>query len=157
RKKLPDRAAGHDYSRLVIEFTLDAADVAQVRFARSPLDELVHSVNVLAGRRGAQLHGPWLAMTRPRVATLDLTMLDALVRGPKYFPDCLLPPPQQRDANIDDELERVRATDPDEVTRSIELCRRNGPLPAQVQPLLRHPRAALGQLVDLMRAYWQAA
>src|SRR5947207_15441957 len=95
-------------------------DLARVRFARSPLDELVQSFLVLLGRKGGDLHRSWVAATQPKLAGLDLTLLTALTSVPSYLPDFLMPPPHGTAATFSSELERVRATAPDEVRRSLD-------------------------------------
>jgi len=54
-------------------------DLAKVRFARSPMEELRNSVYVLTGRRGTDLHRPWVSLARARLAGLDLTVLFTLL------------------------------------------------------------------------------
>lgn len=141
----------------MIDLLLGVADVARVRFARSPMDELVHSVNVLAGRKGDEMHRRWEDLARRRLAGLDLSLVDTLVGETHYHPDFLMPPPHRWDSNVADELERVRETADDEVRRCLDLCWPDGGIPAIVRPLYENPRAELGALVGVLAAYWAAA
>jgi hypothetical protein len=81
---------------VVIDLLMDVTDLARVPFARSPMDELVHSVAVLAGRPGAEMHRTWVAATRPRLVDLDLSVLSALAGTRGFLPDFLMPPPTTR-------------------------------------------------------------
>jgi DNA-binding CsgD family transcriptional regulator len=141
----------------MIDLMLGVTDVARVRFARSPMDELVHSVNVLAGRRGDGMHRRWVEMATARLAGLDLSTLDALVEGNGYFPDFLMPPPQRWESTFPEELDRVSQTGADEVRRCLDVCWPDGSLPDVLRPLYDEPRTELGALTRLLAAYWTAA
>lgn len=141
----------------MIELLFGTDDLTRIRFARSPLEELVHSVPVLAGTRRLPMHGPWLAMARPRVAGLDLGVLLALARGPRIVPDFLAPSPDAMTGDVADELDDLAATPPDVIRASLEELRTSQGLPAELRPLHDHPERELPRLVDTMAAYWRAA
>jgi hypothetical protein len=141
----------------MIDLLLGMADVARVRFARSPMDELVHSVNVLAGRKGNGMHQVWERLARKRLAGLDLSTLNALTSDSGYQPDFLMPPPQKWESNFPEELERVRETGDDEVRRCLDVCWPDGTLPDVLRPLYDDPRTGLGHLSRTLAAYWTAA
>ena len=131
-------------------------DLARVRFARSPLDELVQSFLVLLGRKGVDLHRPWVTATRPRLAGLDLSLLEALTSVHRYLPDFIMPPPRDAATTFAAELERVRATDPGEVRRSLAYWSEDE-LPQALRPLYDDPARGLGRLADTLTTYWSAA
>jgi DNA-binding CsgD family transcriptional regulator len=141
----------------VIDLLMGTADVARVRFARSPMDELVHSLSVLAGRKGDGMHRRWVRMALPRLAGLDLSTLDALASGHGYDPDFLMPPPRTWDSSFPEELERVRAASADEVRRCLDVCFPDGSLPDVLRPLYDDPDTQLGHLAKLLAGYWTAA
>ena len=103
----------------MIEWRFTPDDVARVRFAFSPLTELVMSLIVLRAPAAHSLHLPWVRATRPLVAGLDLSELFALVpvRGPTA--DFLAPPPVSPLPDFGDELELLRATPPDRVAAEL--------------------------------------
>jgi len=136
---------------------LTPRDLARVRFARSPLEEVTCSISVLAGRKGATLHGPWLAAAKPRLAGLDLSLLDALTARGNRYPGFILPPPKGADATFADEVARMRATDPAEVRRELDLCWPDGDLPARLKALYDDPERHLGELAQVYTRYWEAA
>lgn len=141
----------------MIEILLGPEDLTRIRFARSPLEELVHSVPVLAGTRRLPMHRPWLAMARPRVTGLDLGVLLALARGPRVVPDFLAPSPGAMTGDFADELDDIAATPADAVRASLDELRTPQGLPAALRPLHEHPERELRRLVDTMAAYWRAA
>lgn len=141
----------------MIDLLLGISDVARVRFARSPMDELVHSVNVLAGRKGNGMHGRWVSMARTRLTGLNLSLVDTLVGEAHYHPDFMMPPPQRWDSNVVEELDRVRAAGDEEVRRCLDLCWPDGEIPQVARKLYDNPGAELGHLVGLLAGYWAAA
>jgi DNA-binding transcriptional ArsR family regulator len=139
----------------VIEWKFTPDDVARIRFAFSPLFELVMSLIVLRAPASHSLHLPWVRATRPLVATLDLAELFALVpvRGPTA--DFLAPPPASPLPDFAEELEQMRATPPGRV--AAELAEVPG-LPEPVAERIRSdPGAAIGRLAGTLRAYWDIA
>jgi DNA-binding transcriptional ArsR family regulator len=114
-------------------------------------------VYVLAGRKGAELHGPWTAMARPRLAGLDLSVLKALMASDKYYPSFLMPTPLSAKATFAEEVERVRAAEPAVVHRYFATCWPDGEIPPLLRPLSERPGRELGRLADTLVAYWNAA
>jgi DNA-binding transcriptional ArsR family regulator len=141
----------------MIELELGAADVARVRFARSPMDELVQSLRVLGGCIGNGMHTRWEAMARSRLASQDLSLVDTLVSGSNYLPDFLMPPPQRWDTTFEFELGRVRESTVDDVRASLDRCWPETELPQALRPLYENPVEELGPLADLLTDYWDAA
>ncbi|MEV7568932.1 ArsR/SmtB family transcription factor [Streptomyces tanashiensis] len=141
----------------MIEIIFGPDDLTRIRFARSPLEELVHSVPVLAGTRRAVVHGPWLEFAAGRVRGLDLRVLLALARGPRVVPDFLAPPPQALTGDLRDELDAIAATPASAVRTALEELGTGERLPAVLRPLYEDPERELPGLVDTMAAYWRAA
>jgi hypothetical protein len=144
----------------VIRYRFGADDLLRTRFAVSPLFELVWSTHVLRDASDRRLHGPWVAAARARLAGLNWEMLDLVVNGHGTFgfvPDFVTPPPVTPLADLDGELERVRATPAEQVAREIGWRFEGGPVPDVVRPLLDEPGPAVDRLVAMMRAYWDRA
>ncbi len=87
-------------------------DLSHLRFAFSPLWEVVASLRVLQAPGRHALHLPWATRARAavRAAGMDLAPLFALVPPTGYIPDFLTPPPTTPLADLDDELATVAAT-----------------------------------------------
>jgi DNA-binding transcriptional ArsR family regulator len=140
----------------VIELLLGTLDLAKVRFARSPMEELRSSVYVLAGRRGADLHRPWVSMAQARLAGLDLTVLFTLLSIEHGFPGFLNPLTEPGET-FADQLERVRATDDAGVRCYFHEFWAPAAIPPVLRPLNDDPGRELGPFCDLLAAYWRAA
>ncbi|MGK5550525.1 DUF5937 family protein [Actinomadura kijaniata] len=140
----------------MIEFECAPQDVARVRFAFSPLWELVHTLRVLDDPARFALHLPWVHRVRPRLRGLDIGLLRALVPAGGYIPDFLTPPPTTPLPDFAAELETVRATPPEVVAREIGWTRR-GPVAPGRQDLVAEPARTLERVADQLERYWAAA
>ncbi|GAA3344982.1 DUF5937 family protein [Amorphoplanes nipponensis] len=141
----------------MIELLCEAGDLARIRFARSPVQELVTSLLVARRPDRARMHRPWARSVRPAVAGLRLDLLRALLDDPRYVPDFLTPSPERMDTRFTDELDRLRAT-PEAVVRShLDLLGGAAPLPEALRPLYEDPERQLGRLAAEVQAYWTAA
>jgi DNA-binding transcriptional ArsR family regulator len=146
---------------ITIHMTPD--DFSELRFAFSPLTELVMSVKVLQDPTRHALHIPWVSETRPLVGTVDISLLLSLVARVGCIPDFLTPPPDGPYPDFGQELARLEATPADEVVRELEsygrLLERSGAggLPNSAMTLLDEPQDGMRKLVEALRTYWQVA
>jgi DNA-binding transcriptional ArsR family regulator len=139
----------------VIEWEFTPEDVARIRFAFSPLFELVMSLIVLRAPGSHSLHLPWVRATRPLVARLDLSELFALVPVHGATADFLAPPPASPLPDFTEELEALRATPPGRV--ATDLAEVPG-LPEPVAARIRgDPAAATSRIAGTLQAYWDIA
>src|SRR5215212_2331482 len=99
----------------MVTLRLGPEDVANLRFAISPLMELHNSVRALEHPEAKALHLPWVAGTRERVADLDMALLQSLHPPKAYTPDFVDPPPRRPLGQLEDELEQMLATPPERV------------------------------------------
>ncbi|GAB2908054.1 DUF5937 family protein [Nonomuraea fastidiosa] len=132
-------------------FTSD--DVARIRFAFSPMWELVASLRTLRAPARQSVHLPWLKAVRPRLAGLDLTELFALVPPTGYLADFLTPPPDTPMPDFADELGRVRRSDPGRVTE--EAARLRAGAPEVIDRFMADPEAGIARVADTLEAYWE--
>ncbi len=140
---------------LVIRF--GPADLANVRFAISPLVELHRSVNALDRPDARALHLPWIIRTKERTKDLDLELLRALQPENVYTPDFVHPPPSSPLAEFEDELTEMLAVPEERVRAEIESAYRSAPLPAVLRGFIEEPGIAMEQLAELIREYWRRA
>ncbi|MFC0540458.1 ArsR/SmtB family transcription factor [Kutzneria chonburiensis] len=140
----------------MIELVVGAKDLARVRFGRSALEEVTFSLGVLAGRKGAALHGPWIKAAKAGLAGEDLSLLNALTAKGNYYPGFLVPPPRETDGAFEDEVERVRETSAEEVRRELDLCWPED-LPSRLRPLYDNPPRHLAELAEVLTTYWHKA
>jgi DNA-binding transcriptional ArsR family regulator len=139
----------------VISFVFGPEDLGRVRFAISPLFELVSSLDVLRDPAAHSLHEPWARTAREAVKDLDFWLLDAAAPevGYCYRPDFIAPPPTKPVAELHEELERVRKTPPEQVARELGWAYPRG-LPPGARRLLDE---GLDGLTAAMAAYWERA
>src|SRR3954468_2962620 len=117
-QRLPARGNRFALQRM-IRFHLGPDDLARSRFAISPLMELQMSLTALREPERYAMHEPWMARAGPRLAGLDLTLLETLVPARGWVPDFAAPPPLGPAPEPDAEIERVRRSDPELVRHEI--------------------------------------
>jgi DNA-binding transcriptional ArsR family regulator len=134
-------------------------DLGRCRFAVSPLCQTHEALRML--RRSARhgYHQDWLRRAAPAVAGLDLTPLWLFIPPASgYTPDFLGPPPEEPYPRFEDELSRVRATDPAlahaEMARSLA-CTPGLAESPRGRAALDDPAASVRRLADLTEQAWQ--
>ncbi|WP_329089101.1 ArsR/SmtB family transcription factor [Streptosporangium sp. NBC_01469] len=138
----------------MVSYRLEVDDLADMRFACSPLLEAVTSLWALRWPERHALHLPWIRRTRTMLAaspTADATLLDALIGAERgWLPDFVTPRPDTPLPGIDEELRRVRETDPDKATADIRHVYGRHPIPAVLRQGPEVVAEALGR-------YWHLA
>ncbi|MGW6499806.1 DUF5937 family protein [Nonomuraea angiospora] len=137
-----------------VEWVLKPEDVARIRFAFSPMWELVASLRTLQGPSRQSIHLPWLKAVRPRLAALDLAELFALVPPSGYMADFITPPPDTPMPEFAAELERVRSADPGRART--EAAKIVGTDPAVLERFMADPEAGVARVAATLEAYWEA-
>ncbi|MDX6309370.1 MAG: hypothetical protein QOI06_2416 [Nocardioidaceae bacterium] len=139
------------------EFGLE--DLARLRFAISPMWEVVASLRRLRAPSGAGIHLPWLNELRGgALEGIDLSAALTLTPTIGYVPDFLSPPPTTPLARFEDEIALVRKTAPKQVEHDLGLfLGRRRKLPPVLEPFRTNPRQAVKQLADVLERYWQRA
>src|SRR3954469_20199088 len=138
------------------EFGLE--DLTRLRFAISPMWEVVASLRRLRAPTGAGIHLPWLNGLRGgALEGIDLSAALTLTPTVGYVPDFMSPPPTTPLARFEDEIELVRKTSPKQVASDMRLCRGRRKLPPVLEPFDTRPRQAVRELADVLERYWQRA
>ncbi|GHG38828.1 ArsR/SmtB family transcription factor [Streptomyces zaomyceticus] len=139
--------------------SFSAADLAQTRFAVSPMWEVVTSYRVLVGRPDSVPHRRWAAQVRPRIARagLDRGWLAALVPAQGYLADFLNPTPSGPFPTLDDELDAIRRTSAEQVRNDLVMLAKEGEPEARLRLLRDDPPVALRKVVDEIETYWELA
>src|SRR4051812_40510519 len=133
-------------------------DLTRLRFAISPMWEVVASLRRLRAPTGAGIHLPWLRELRGgALEGIDLSAALTLTPTVGYVPDFLTPPPTTPLARFEDEIELVRATPPKQVHNDMRLYRGRRKLPPVLEPFETEPRKAVARLADALELYWQRA
>ena len=145
----------------MISFELGVEDLADTRFALSPLTETVLSLRVLRdpGLSAALL--PWRRSVLGRLGTLDTDLLTALVAERFTVPDFLTPRPATFAPEFVEELAVVRRTPPGLVRRDLAATHAPAPLPGRLRDAAADGDAPVVRLrdaiCDLLERYWEIA
>jgi DNA-binding transcriptional ArsR family regulator len=143
------------------ELEFSSNDLALMRFAISPMWEVVTSFRVIREPSAFPVHASWLNQVRPRLAQAGLLngRLASLVIAGVYVPDFLNPAPADISPALETELEAIRATPAEVVERDLamfeeQLGTQGRPF---VQRLRREHDKALQELTDEIAEYWELA
>jgi DNA-binding transcriptional ArsR family regulator len=134
---------------MVIRYELVGSDLGSVRFAISPLNEVVLSLRGWHDPGRYPLNLPWLREVAAGRDRLDSDLLSALVNEDLWTPDFLTPSPRSPLTRIEEEIAAVAAVPPEVVDHGLRMLH-DGGLPRP----LRGPRV-LGRIVDALEAYWE--
>jgi DNA-binding transcriptional ArsR family regulator len=137
------------------EVQFDTESLSGVRFGLSPLFEETRSVCALGDPLAEAMHMPWLEHARRLTAGLDLRRLHLLLRRGTYSPDFLNPPPRGPVGELEEELAVMVSTPPARISDEVRRCYSAERLPEELEPFLAHPKKAIAELADLLRAYWE--
>nr|ADE22305.1 putative transcriptional regulator [Streptomyces flavogriseus] len=145
---------------VLAELAFSTSDLAQMRFAVSPMWQVGPSLRLLSSGSGHAVHRTWLDQVRPRVAAagLDRGWLAELVPPSGYVPDFLNPAPAGPAPTPAEELARILAAPAAQVRRDLErLGHEQGGLGPRSRTLYAEPQARLARVVEEIEAYWELA
>jgi DNA-binding transcriptional ArsR family regulator len=138
----------------MIAYHFGPRDLVRVRFAASPLVEVFASYDALRKPDRHAVHAPWADWARPRLAGVDLALIEAVSpRRQGYQPDFVSPPPDRPRSTLARELDRVRATPRARIARELGWAYPDGDLPDVLEPLLSRPAEGLEALASQVLAY----
>ncbi|QPP05343.1 winged helix-turn-helix transcriptional regulator [Streptomyces bathyalis] len=145
----------------MISFQLDVEDLADTRFAISPLQEALFSVWTLRDPGRYPLHLPWRRSVLSQLDTVDRRLLLSLVGETRALPDFLTPRPTTSARSIEEQLAGVRGTPPDIVCRDMVATHAPGRLPDVLHevsaPGEKSVIALVDTICDLLQRYWDMA
>lgn len=145
----------------LIELGFSAGDLAQMRFAVSPMWEVVAGFRLLLRSGTAHpVHRPWAEQVAPRVAAagLDRGWLAELIPASGYLPHFLNPAPVGPAPALADELSALRAAPADVVRRELDHLRyHQGGRGPRLRALYADPQARLARVAEEIEAYWGLA
>ncbi|MFI5828493.1 DUF5937 family protein [Streptomyces sp. NPDC051578] len=135
------------------------SDLAQVRFAVSPMWEVAPSFRLLTSAAAHPIHGPWADQVRPRMvaAGLDRGWLCELVPPTGgYVPDFLNPAPAGPAPTPAAERDAIRASPADRVRQDLDhLARHQGNLGPRLRALHNDPQGLLAKVAEELETYWE--
>lgn len=145
---------------VLAELAFSASDLAQMRFAVSPMWEVGTSFRLLASGSAHPVHRSWAEQVRPRVAAagLDRGWLAELIPPSGYVPDFLNPAPTGPAPPLTEELARIRASPAARVRQDLDRLRHEqGRLGPRARTLHTEPRARLARVTEEAETYWELA
>ncbi|MEU5214651.1 DUF5937 family protein [Streptomyces sp. NPDC020807] len=139
--------------------SFSAADLAQTRFAVSPMWEAVTSFRLLRQAFDASPHRRWAAQVQPRIvrAGLDRGWLAALVPARGFLADFLTPTPTGPFPTFEAELDAIRRTPVEQVREDLRKLAVEGREGPRHRLLLAAPEAVLPKIADEIETYWELA
>lgn len=144
--------------RFMITLRLDVDDLASVRFAYSPAQELVFSLKAWDPAHPSSRFAPWLLAGQPRPTGVDWPLLLSVLGPRGWMPDYLTPRPETSRPTFEAELAQIQATDPDRVRTDLRAAHyvEGGPtvLPAPLAGLDDDPAGIGDQIAAAMANYW---
>lgn len=145
----------------MISFLLDVEDLADTRFAISPLREVMGSLRALRAPALFPLHVPWRRSVLARLDPADARLLTALVGENLALPDFLTPRPTTFAPTIEDQLTVVRTTPEHVVRRDLYAAHAPRPLPDALRQIAVPGAAPVAELLEetceLLLRYWELA
>ncbi|MFG1664677.1 ArsR/SmtB family transcription factor [Streptomyces sp. Y7] len=145
----------------MISFLLDVDDLADTRFAISPLREVMGSLRALCAPALFPLHTPWRRRVLDRLDPADARLLRALVGQNLVLPDFLTPRPRNFAPALEDQLAVVRATPPELVRRDLGATHAPRPLPDALRQITAPGDGPVAELLEelseLLLRYWELA
>lgn len=135
-------------------FHFSLSDLAQTRFAISPMWECITGLRALRDPARAAVHLPWVKEALPIARGLDLESALALTPPEGYMPDFLTPPPTSPLASFEEEIELVRATPEEQVVADVGSLARSGRDGDLLGAFMQRPRQEVDRLCDAVSEFW---
>ncbi|MFB9660389.1 DUF5937 family protein [Glycomyces mayteni] len=138
----------------MIELRLGVADLANLRFALSPLWEVTASIRVLKAPAEHRLHQRWVRAAAERLRGMDLRLLFDLVPVPTDgLPAFLAPPPATSMPDLATELAAMRRLEPERFRSGLDML----PATPAVEAFAADLDAGAERLAGMVERYWEAA
>lgn len=145
----------------MIRFVLGVEDLADTRFAISPLQEALFSLWALRDPGRHALHIPWRRSVLGEIDALDTRLLGSLVGETLALPDFLTPRPAAFAPTVEEQLAAVRDTSLDLVRRDLLATHAGSRLPDALREVTAPEAAPVRRLLDalcqLLQQYWDVA
>ncbi|GAA2381028.1 ArsR/SmtB family transcription factor [Nonomuraea africana] len=142
------------------ELVFSANDLAQMRFAVSPMWEVGTSFRLLASGSVHPVHRTWAEQVRPRVAAagLDRGWLAELIPPAGYVADFINPAPAGQAPTLAEELDGILAAPADRIRQDLDrLVDDQGRRGPRLRALHARPRTRLVRVAEEIETYWELA
>ncbi|MEV6007628.1 DUF5937 family protein [Streptomyces sp. NPDC051976] len=135
-----------------------AEELLRCRFAISPLRETQGAIRTLSRPDRHGYHLPWLRQVRGAAARLDLAPMWLLSPDNGYSPDFLHPVPHTPLATLEEELDLIRATPPEEARAQLAQALAQTPgaqRNRRGRAMLADPAGTVRELAGLYEHVWR--
>ncbi|MEV3977800.1 DUF5937 family protein [Nonomuraea sp. NPDC049758] len=140
---------------MTLDLAFTAHDLANIRFAVSPLGEVVASARVVKNPAAHPLLRPWADQVRRRLQDVDWRLLSDLVPVPTIsIAGFTCTPPSTSMPDLELELATMRGA---AARVRTDLDHIGGPRTKRVQALYDDPEQGLERLATEVAGYWEAA
>jgi DNA-binding transcriptional ArsR family regulator len=142
------------------ELAFSAGDLAQMRFAVSPMWQVGTSFRLVNSGAADPVHRRWLEQVRPRIVAvgLDKGWLAELIPPSGYAPDFLNPAPTGPTPTLAEELAAIAATPADRIRQDLDHLRHHqGSIGPRLRSLYADPQIRLVRVTEEIGTYWQLA
>jgi hypothetical protein len=139
----------------MLTIRLEVADLASVRFAYSPLQEAVFSLNAWTPGHPDGIYRDWLLESAGNLDPLDWPLLTSLRAEGGWRPDFVTPRPGGARPDVRTELDTIRATPAGRVRADL-LASHGTDLPGPLAELAADPVRLADRLADVLGDYWSA-
>jgi DNA-binding transcriptional ArsR family regulator len=134
---------------------MTVSDLARTRFAYSPLAEVGESLYVLASGSFCALHRGWYETVAPRLSSIDMELLHAVVPPRPWIADFLFAGAVDATTSIEAQLELLRDLPHAVFVAELQSVWHGGPPPARARDLL--DPGGPHRFADVLFDYWTAA
>jgi Bacterial regulatory protein, arsR family len=145
----------------MISFVLGVEDLADTRFALSPVHEALLSLRVLQDPGLSALHLPWRRDVLTRLGDIDAGLLMSLVARRRTIPDFLTPNPVDFAPDFAREVAVVRQVRPAQVRHDLLLAHAPDPPPDALRAAVEGDDGQVAALrdaiCDVLERYWELA
>jgi DNA-binding HxlR family transcriptional regulator len=141
----------------MISIYLSPGDLDAMRFAFSPLPELMMSYEVLYHKPEQQsLYRGWVDEASRALYGFEFAYMDAAI-APRYIVDFLTPTPTSTMLTIEDEIARLRAVPDHVIRKNMEIVIKYTGTSDIRQNYLAYPRESVECLIEEIQVYWKRA
>jgi biotin operon repressor len=143
----------------MLRLAFTPADLAGVRFAHSPMAEVIASSVALSKPDQFWMYASWRAQVRPVLAAARLETFEAVVTRPHgWLPDFLSPVPSIGRPRLRDELAMIAETPLDQVAGEVAYAWRGvADRPPVIERFDRDPAGGLAVLLREVQHYFELA
>jgi len=141
----------------MISIHLSPGDVDAMRFAFSPLPELMMSYEILYHKPEQQtLYRAWVEEASRALHGIKFEYIDAAIAS-RYIADFLTPTPTSTSFTMDDEIAQLRALPEHIIRKNIEMVINYEGTSEIRQNYLAYPRESIECLIEELQLYWKRA